>query len=203
MKRAKVGLGLTLILMVLLLTSLGCQAFDPPYEFKGATVEPAVSVPDFELKSTSGKPFHLSDVKGDITLIYFGYTTCPDVCPLTLAYLKQALTGLPDRDRVHFIFISVDPKRDTPEVLGRYLATFDPTFIGLTDDFAKVEQVMKPYGATAWREEAPDSTAGYFMAHTARVFLVGPDQKLQLFYPHGFQPDALRSDLAYLLKNKL
>lgn len=203
MKRAKVGLGLAITLMFLVLTSLGCQVFETPYEFKGAVVEPAVPLPDFELMSTKGKPFHLSDVKGDITLVYFGYTYCPDVCPLTMAYLKQALTGLPDRDRVHVIFISVDPERDTPEVLGRYLAAFDPTFIGITDDFAKVEQVMESYGATAWREEVPDSAAGYLMAHTARLFLVGPNQELQLFYPHGFQPDALRSDLTYLLQNKL
>ncbi|MFN8453330.1 MAG: SCO family protein [Anaerolineae bacterium] len=176
MKRAKVGLGLTIALMVLVVTSLGCQVFTPAYEFKGARLEPAAPLPDFELNSMTGQPFHLSDVKGDIALVYFGYTYCPDVCPLTLAYVKQALADLEGRERVHVIFISVDPERDTPEVLSRYLRAFDPTFIGLTDDFVKVEQVMKPYGAMAKREEVPDSAAGYLMSHTARIFLVDPEQ---------------------------
>jgi protein SCO1/2 len=187
--------------MVVALASTSCQLFTLTYEFKGAVLEPPTPVPDFELRSTTGDPFHLSQVKGDIALIYFGYTYCPDVCPLTLAYLKQALADLEGRERVHVIFISVDPERDTPEVLRRYLNAFDPSFIGLTDDFARVEQVMKPYGAMAKREEVPDSTAGYLMAHTARLFLVGPDQTLRLTYPHGFQPADLRSDLTYLLKN--
>ncbi len=201
--RAKVRLDLVMILMVLVLAGNGCQALTPAYEFKGARLEPAMPLPDFELKSTTGQPFHLSDVKGDIALVYFGYTYCPDVCPLTLALLKQALAGLEGRERVHVIFISVDPERDTPAVLRRYLDAFDPTFVGLSDDFAKVEQVMKPYGAMAKREEVPDSAAGYLMSHTARLFLVGPEQKLLLTYPHGFQPADLHSDLAYLLKNRL
>lgn len=201
--RAKIGLGLAMTVIVLAVASVGCQAFAPAYEFKGAMLEPAAPLPDFELNSMTGQPFHLSDVKGDYALVYFGYTYCPDICPLTLAFVKQALADLEGRERVHVIFISVDPERDTPEVLSRYLRAFDPTFIGLTDDFAKVEQVMKPYGAMAKREEVPDSAAGYLMSHTARIFLIDPEQKLFLTYPHGFQAADLRSDLTYLLKNKL
>ncbi|MCK6625417.1 MAG: SCO family protein [Anaerolineae bacterium] len=200
MMKVKANLGLAVILIVLVAAGVGCQAFAPAYEFKGSVLEPAAPLPDFELNATTGQPFHLSDVKGDIALIYFGYTYCPDVCPLTMADVRQAINGLEQgRERVHVIFVSVDPERDTPEVLSRYLAAFDPKFIGLTDDFEKVKEVMKPYGAFAEKETAADSVAGYLVSHSARLFLVDADQNLLLMYPFGFEAEDLRSDLAYLL----
>ncbi|GAB4418288.1 MAG: SCO family protein [Anaerolineae bacterium] len=203
MMRAKASLGLAITLMVLAVASVGCRAFTPTYEFKGAILEPAAPLPDFELNATTGQPFHLSDVKGDIALVYFGYTYCPDVCPLTLADVRQALSGLQQgRERVQVIFISVDPERDTPDVLSRYLAAFDPSFIGRTDAFEKIKEVMKPYGAFAEKETAADSTAGYLVSHSARLYLVTADQNLLLMYPFGFKAEDLRSDLAYLLSQK-
>lgn len=192
----------TLALLGLIILGMGCQAFMPAYEFKGAVLEPPSPLPDFELKDTNGQPFHLSDVNGDIALVYFGYTYCPDVCPLTLWDVKQALTNLEGRERVKMIFISVDPERDTPEVLARYLAAFDSNYIGLTDDFERTEVVMKPFGAFAQKEEVSDSAAGYLVSHTARLYLVSPDQELLLMYPFGFEPEDLRSDLAHLLQSQ-
>jgi len=203
MMKVKANLGLAVILIALVIAGVGCQAFAPAYEFKGSVLEPAAPLPDFELNATTGQPFHLSDVKGDIALVYFGYTYCPDVCPLTMADVRQAIHGLEQgRDRVHVIFVSVDPERDTPEVLSRYLAAFDPSFIGLTDDFEKVKEVMKPYGAFAEKETAADSVAGYLVSHSARLYLVNTDQNLLLMYPFGFEAEDLRSDLAYLLSQK-
>lgn len=203
MMKVKVNLGLAIILIVLVAAGAGCRAFAPAYEFKGSVLEPAAPLPDFELNATTGQPFHLSDVKGDIALVYFGYTYCPDVCPLTMADVRQAINGLEQgRERVHVIFVSVDPERDTPEVLSRYLAAFDPKFIGLTDDFEKVKEVMKPYGAFAEKEIAADSVAGYLVSHSARLYLVNTDQNLLLMYPFGFEAEDLRSDLAYLLSQK-
>lgn len=203
MIKVKASLGLAVILIVLVAAGVGCQAFAPAYEFKGSVLEPAAPLPDFELNATTGQPFHLSDVKGDIALVYFGYTYCPDVCPLTMADVRQAINGLEQgRERVHVIFVSVDPERDTPEVLSRYLAAFDPKFIGLTDDFEKVKEVMKPYGAFAEKETAADSVAGYLVSHSARLYLVNTDQNLLLMYPFGFEAEDLRSDLAYLLSQK-
>ncbi len=191
------------MLIVLVVAGVGCQAFAPTYEFKGALLDPPLPVPDFELNSTKNQPFHLSDVKGDIALIYFGYTYCPDVCPLTLADVRQAVNKLEQgRERVHVIFISVDPERDTPEALSRYVSAFDPSFIGLSDDFEKVKEVMKPYGAFAEKETVADSAAGYLVSHSARLYLVGPDQQLLLMYPFGFKSEDLRSDLAYLVSQK-
>lgn len=175
----------------------GCAA---PHQFNGAALEPPLPLPDFELRSITGQPFRLNDVAGDFALVYFGYTFCPDVCPLTMADVRTALDGLAERERVHVIFISVDPERDTPELLGRYVHAFGPDFIGLTDDFAKTQTVMKAYGAFAERQEAPDSAAGYLMNHTARLYLVTPNRELLLTYPFGFEPKNLRDDLTYLLQ---
>jgi protein SCO1/2 len=187
------------LLIGLVLFGAGCQAF-APYEYKGALLEPPSPLPNFELQDMQGRPFHLSDIQGNIALVYFGYTFCPDVCPLTLWQVKKALTDLEGREQVKVIFISVDPERDTPEVLGRYLASFDSNFIGLTDDFEKIEAVMKPFGAFAEKEEVADSAAGYFMSHTSRLYLVSPNQKLLLLYPFDFEPEELRSDLTHLLQ---
>jgi protein SCO1/2 len=183
----------------LMLFGAGCAS---AYEYKGSVLEPPLPIPDFELNDTNNQSFHLSDVESDITLIYFGYTFCPDVCPLTLADVKTALTNLEGRERVKLIFITVDPERDTPEVLARYLNAFDPEFIGLTDDFEKIEAMMKPFGAYAEKDETTDSAAGYLVSHTARLYLVNPQRELLMTYPFQFEPEDLRSDLAYLLRQK-
>ncbi len=193
---------LTAILTGLVLLSVSCRAFGSTYQYKGSVLDPPAPLPDFELLGTDGQPFHLSDVEGDIALIYFGYTYCPDVCPLTMADVKKALADLEGKERVHIIFISVDPERDTPEVLARYMNAFGPEFTGLTDDFEKVQAVMKPYGAFAEKEAVTDSAAGYLVSHTARLYLVSPNRELLLTYPFGFEPEDLRSDLAYLLQQK-
>jgi protein SCO1 len=189
-------------LMGLALLGVSCLGA-PTHEYKGAVLEPPASLPDFELQDVEGKSFYLHEVKGDVALIYFGYTYCPDVCPLTLYDIKEALTSLKtDRERVHVIFVSVDPERDTPDVLQRYLAAFDPTFIGLTDDFEKVKEVMKPYGAFAEKEGITGSAADYLVSHSARVFLVDPQGQLLLTYPYDFEVDDLHSDLEYLLQQE-
>ena len=175
----------------------------PDYEYKGTVLDPPAPLPDFELKDVNGQSFRLSEVKGDIALIYFGYTYCPDVCPLTMYDVKEALGGLKTgKERVHVIFISVDPERDTPEVLARYVAAFGPEFKGLSDDFEKVKEVMKPYGAFAEKEDVSGSSAGYLVSHSARLYLVDPQGQLRLMYSFGFEVEDLRSDLEYLLRQE-
>lgn len=190
------------LILGLSLFSVGCQALWATYEFGGTKLEPPLPLPDFELTATDGEPFHLSDVEGDFALIYFGYTFCPDVCPLTLADVKKALLDLEGREQVKVIFISVDPERDTPDVLQRYMNAFDPTFIGLTDDFDKTQEMMKAYGAFAEKEQVSDSAAGYLLSHTARLYLINPKRELILTYPFGFEPEDLRNDLVYLFRQE-
>jgi protein SCO1/2 len=104
---------------------------------------------------------------------------------------------------VQVIFISADPERDTPEKLSKYVDVFNPNFVGLTDDFEKVLEVMKPFGAYAEKEEVDDSAAGYLVNHTARLYLLDTQKrKILLTYPFGFEPKELSDDLAYLLNEK-
>ncbi len=182
---------------IVLLLVVGCS---PAYEYAGTAYEPPQPIPDFELTAGDGQPFHLSDTRGHFTLVYFGYTFCPDVCPTTMADVKQALSGLEGREQVRVLFISVDPERDTPEVVGRYAAAFDPAFTGLTGDMARIQEVMQPFGAYAEKAEATDSAAGYLVNHTARLYLLNPAGELVLSYPFGFEPDALQADLQQLLQ---
>ena len=201
----------TIMLMALALGGGGCQAVTAAYEYQGNRLDPPHPVSDFALTTTEGASFQLRDLDGKIALIFFGYTHCPDVCPLTVAKVKTALAGLTEteQERVQFIFISVDPKRDTPEVLGRYLNGFSPGFIGLTDDFEKIEAVLQDYWAYAETEQPPESAyehthqteaaPTYLVTHTGRVYLVTPQRELLLTYPFDLSADDLRSDLSYLL----
>lgn len=186
-------------LLFVALTSLMTAACATNYEYKGVQLDPPLDVPDFELSDSNMQTFRLSDQAGDIVLVFFGYTFCPDVCPLTLADVKKAMVDLDQRDRVKVVFISVDPERDTPEAMREYVSSFDPEFIGLTDDYAKIQEVMKPFGAYAEKEQVANSVAGYLVNHTARLYLISPEQKLLLTYSFGFNPKDLRSDLDHLL----
>ena len=121
-------LGLATLLLGATLLS-GCQS----YEFKGTLYTDPQPAPDFELTAPNGERFRLSDHQGEIVLMFFGYTSCPDVCPTTLAEARRILEKLgEDGDRVTFLFITVDPERDTPEVLGTYTTAFHPAIVGLT-----------------------------------------------------------------------
>jgi protein SCO1 len=213
LKKQSIWFWITRVLAGLTLFTASCQAFAAPYEYKGNLLDPPVPVPDFELRATDGSLFRLSSLEGKIALVFFGYTHCPDVCPLTVAKVQQALAGLDiaERERVQFIFISTDPERDTPEVLGRYLGNFNPEFIGLTDDFARIEAVMKPFWAYAEKEQLPEPTAhhdhtetlaNYLVMHTGRVYLVTPRRELLLTYPSELTAEDLQSDLLYLLKQE-
>jgi protein SCO1/2 len=188
------------MLLLVIFLGMGCQSLLPGYEYKGTVFDPPVPMPNFELMDTQGQPFQLNQTKGEVTLVYFGYTFCPDICPLTLADIKKALAELEERDKVHVVFISVDPERDTPEVLDRYVHAFDPKFIGLTGEFAKIQEVMKPFGAYAEKEPAKGSAAEYLVNHTARLYLIDPQGELLLTYSFGFKPEELRSDLAHVLQ---
>jgi protein SCO1/2 len=201
MQKKLAWIALIMGLLGLALLTGGCQTLAPAYEYSGTVYDPPQPVPDFELADTQGQPFHLSELDGDITLVYFGYTFCPDVCPLTMVDVKNALSGLDTgRERVHVLFVSVDPERDTPEVLSRYLAAFDPGFIGLTDDFEKTQEMMKPFGAFAEHEEVSGSAAEYLVSHTARLYVVGPQREILLTYPFEFETEGLRRDLDHLIQ---
>lgn len=126
----------------------------------------------FTLQTTSGTPFHETDLKGTPSLIFFGYTYCPDVCPTTLAEAvgwREALKAGPDKLRI--IFVTVDPDRDTADVLRTYLNAFSPDIIGLRGDNVQTEAAKKAFGVYSQKVKDP-SNATYLVDHTANVFLI-------------------------------
>jgi protein SCO1/2 len=186
--------GFLLALLALLLPA--CQA----YQFKGTLHEGDRPAPDFELAAADGGRFRLSEQRGEIVLMFFGYTSCPDVCPMTLAEARQILDRLEgDVERVTFVFITVDPERDTPEILARYVQTFHPDIRGLTGTPGELEAVRQAYGVVAEKEVLDDSAAGYMISHTARVFLVDGEGRLRLSYSFGTPPEDIVQDIRHLL----
>ena len=141
------GLLIVGMIMGLVIATSGWYLLKGDYTFQGSLIDPPVPAADFELTDQYGKPFRLSDQQGKIVFIFFGYTNCPDVCPVTLSdfmKIKQQLgEQAPD---VKFVFITVDPERDGQEHLRKYLQRIDPDFIGLSGEHADLERVWDDYG---------------------------------------------------------
>ena len=140
---------------------------------------------DFTLRSARG-PISLHDLRGKVVLLYFGYTSCPDVCPTNLAQIGAALKRLTAEERrgVAVIFVSVDPERDTPERLARYTAFFAPDMVGVTGTPEQVAAVARQYGV-AYRKVASDSALGYLVDHSAFTYVVDPQGRLRETLPHA------------------
>jgi len=168
-----------------------------PYQYKGSWIQSPNPAPDFVLTDQNGNPFHLSSLRGQVVVLFFGYTHCPDVCPTTLAQFRQVKAGLSNNAGFRFVLVSVDPERDTPAVLKKYLAAFDPTFIGLTGDPAALEKVWADYGITVQKTDI-QSAEDYAVEHTDRVYVIDTKGNLQLTYPSGFDTAGIIADLSHL-----
>jgi protein SCO1/2 len=132
----------------------------------------------FELVDHHGKPFTNTTLQGVWSFLFFGYTHCPDVCPTTLSVLNSVAQQLgSDASNVRFIFISVDPERDTPEHLARFVSYFNSDFIGVTGKPEAIEALTKQLGVLSMRVASGENPDSYLMDHTAGVFLVDPDGK--------------------------
>jgi protein SCO1/2 len=162
-----------------------------------ATGQPDVGGP-FKLVDQTGKTVSDADFHGRYTLIYFGYSFCPDVCPTTLAVMAQALDKLGgDGKRIVPVFITIDPERDTPKVLGEYMKAFGPQFVGLTGSADAIKQAEKEYRVYAVKKpiDPANPRRGYGMDHSSVIYLMGPDGKMVAFYDEAIQPDDLAKDL--------
>jgi protein SCO1/2 len=198
------------LLAALLLAALGACARAPaevaPVEVapaapdQGTVIDPPVQLSDFTLPSSrDGQPVSLSDLRGGPTLLFFGYTFCPDVCPTTLSDIKRAkdLLGA-DGEALNVIFISVDPERDTPEVLARYVGAFDPSFIGLQGDEATFRQIGEEYGLYYQRRQV-EGSATYLMDHSAATYLLDGEGRLRTVFGFGTPAATLQAAVAHLL----
>ncbi|MFN7210625.1 MAG: SCO family protein [Aggregatilineales bacterium] len=165
-------------------------------------LDPPVKLPDFRLTDQRNQPFTRQNFTDRWTVMSFGYTHCPDVCPITLANFTLTKRALGDqRDRVTFIFVSVDGARDTPEVLGRYLANFDAAFIGLTGDEMAIRPVTQAFGVRYEVVKPEGTQAEYLINHTASSFLVNPKGELVRIYSYGTDPEVVAADLKTLITN--
>ncbi len=136
--------------------------------------QPVPFVPEFRLTEYGGRVFDLADQRGNVVLLFFGYTHCPDVCPTTMADFQGVAHRLGDRaSRVKFVFISVDPKRDSPEVAASYARGFNRDFVGLSGDSSQIADVEKAFHTASYVEK--DSTGQYSVAHSASVYVIGKD----------------------------
>lgn len=145
---------------------------------------------DFTLQSADG-PVTLGNSRGKLSLLYFGYTYCPDICPTTLSALTagMALLTPEERARLAVFFISVDPQRDTVEHLKTYVEFFDPGFVGVTGSPAEIAEVAARYGVFYQAQPAEMAGAAYVVDHSAETFIVGPDTRLLARMAHGTPPD--------------
>ena len=167
--------------------------------FKGVAVDPPRDMPAFVFTRTDGSTFTTAPEPGRPTVLFFGYTHCPDVCPTTLADWKRVRAKLgDDAKRVRFVFVTVDPDRDTPAVAERYARMYDAAFEGVSGDAITTSRMMDAFGVAAAREPGTNAT-GYLVSHSSQVFLVDSHGKLVALYPFGTGWDALAADLRRLL----
>ncbi|MEW5988002.1 MAG: SCO family protein [Chloroflexota bacterium] len=167
----------------------------------GTVLQPTEPAADFELLAHDGRRVHLQDYRGRVVLLYFGYTYCPDVCPATLAALARTRRELSpaEREQTQVFLVTVDPERDSPEVLAGYLAHFDPAFIGLTGTAGEILAAATPFGI--YYQKSAESPAGrYLIDHTASVMVVDKAGYLRVVYPFNTASEEIAADLRYLLR---
>jgi protein SCO1 len=169
-------------------------------QFKAIDLTGADYARDFQLTDHNGQPRSLKDFRGKLVVVFFGYTQCPDVCPTSLSELAEAKKLLgPDSEKLQALFITVDPERDTPEVLKGYMANFDPGFLALRGTPEQLAAVAKEFKVYFKKAEGPTSTS-YTMDHSAASYVYDTQGRLRLYTRYGSGAQALASDLQLLLK---
>lgn len=166
-------------------------------EMAGITViDPPQELQDFTLVANNGEPLSLSDLRGRLVLVYFGYTHCPDACPATLLDFRRIKRDLGDEaDNVVFLLISVDGERDTPEFIDRYLQRYDPEFIGMSGTDDVLQAIQGDYSLVYERRETAGSEAGYLIDHTASKFLIDREGRLARVYSFIADPSRIAADI--------
>lgn len=188
------------LLVVLLLTLLA--ACNREYQFNGIAYDPPLPMPALNGTRQDGSAFTIADIKGKVTLLYFGYTQCPDVCPLTMAQLATIYRQMgEDADKMRVVFVSTDPERDTPAQLTDYLSRFDASFWGVQVPLANLAGTLKAYGGLAEKDplaegKSPDQ---YTVTHSNWIYAIDKKGNLRLLFSMQLQPQQIIDDLHHLL----
>ena len=155
---------------------------------------------DFALTDHTGKPRTLADFRGKVVVIFFGFTHCPDVCPTTLAELAAAMKKLGgDGDRVQVLLVTVDPERDTPQILSQYVTAFDPRFLALRGTAEETARVAKEF-KIIYQKVAGARPDSYTMDHSAGTYIFDSQGRLRVYVSYGQGPEVFAHDIALLLK---
>jgi protein SCO1/2 len=187
-------LALALTLLALL---TGCDRSAPA--FNGVDITGANYATDFSLTDHRGARKTLADYRGKVVLVFFGFTQCPDVCPTTLADMAQVKQRLGEAgDGIQVLFVTVDPERDTQQVLADYVQGFDPGFVGLYGTAAEIARVAKDF--KVFYQKVPGKTpTSYSIDHTAGTYVFDRQGRVRLFFRHAMGPEAIVADLNRLL----
>ena len=186
--------------LVLVLAACSSKAEAPT--FNSVDVTGADWGRDFNLVATDGKPRRLADYQEKVVAMFCGYTHCPDVCPTTLTRLREAMKQLgADAKRVQVLFVTLDPERDTPELLAQYVPAFDPSFIGLTGTPEAIATTAKDF-KVFYQKQPGSSPEGYTIDHSAGIFVFDPQGRLRLFMRDGEEAAKMAADIKVLLAGK-
>ncbi len=191
---------LLLLLPVLLALLAGCGPQRP--EFKGTDVTGVDWGRDFHLTDHTGKPRSLTDFRGKVVVLFFGYTHCPDVCPTTLSEMGAVMKRLgKDAERVQVLFATLDPARDTPALLAQYVPQFNPAFLGLYGDEAATRQTAQEF-KVFYQKQDTGSKGGYTLDHSANTYVFDPAGHLRLLFGFGTGVDPIVHDIKELLAGR-
>jgi protein SCO1/2 len=189
-------------LFALTLSLAGCdKASQKPVVFNNVDITGAEYARDFSLTDHTGKPRTLADFKGKVVFLFFGYTQCPDVCPTTMVEMAAVMKALGPKahEQVQVLFVTVDPERDTQELLSQYVPAFHPSFIGLRGDTAATAAVGKEF--KIFYAKSPGATPdGYSVDHTYGSYVFDRNGKIRLFVRHGKGPTPILQDIKLLLE---
>ena len=199
MSMRRLPIVLASVLAFLLSLSACDQAQKPKVSFNNTDVTGLEYAKGFALTDQNGQRRTLEDFRGKLVFVFFGFTHCPDVCPTTLAEMAGIMKALgPESERLQVVFITLDPERDTPELLASFVPAFHPSFLGLTGDQATIDKVAKDFKVFAQKVPGKDGKS-YTIDHTAGGYVFDAQGRIRLFVRHGQPDDALLKDLRQLL----
>lgn len=194
MNRRLAFLGLGILVLLGVIAAAAILYNSNTNSFKGSVIDPPWPAPEINLTDHNGQPFAMSDQRGKIVLLYFGYINCPDECPLTMAHLKLALDSLGDRAKnVQVAMVSTDPTRDTSLALKSFMEAFSPTFLGLTGNTDELQKTWQNYGVAV-----EDGGA----THSVYIYVVDPAGNIRETFLPDSEPSDIAADVDLLLKGK-
>ncbi len=182
------------------LAVLGLAACQP-YQFRGHMRQDPKPAPDFTLTDHTSQPFRLSEQADKVNVLFFGFTSCPDICPTTLSKLSSVMDELGEAaDDVQVVMVTVDPERDTVEKMATYVTAFGPQFTGVRGDRYDLDPVYRDYGVFAERRDLPDSALGYTIDHSGYLYIIDKQGRWRATFSHNDAMEDIASDLLQLTK---